>query len=110
MLTDTVAAPNVCFVQIDLVVKTVIDRDVCASCSIDAGHYFDKTRTVAAVAFANIQNEQVRMNHFVLELTKHSLFRLFNTHALMRQQHLQAMFRLNCVAIAISAVAHSVGL
>lgn len=69
MLTDTVAAPNVRFVVIDLVVERMIDGDICAGHLIYTFHEALEVRTVATVRLANVQHKQIGMDHFMLEST-----------------------------------------
>lgn len=107
MLTDAVASPHVRFVHINLIVETVVHGNICAGRPIDAGHDFDKIRSVAAVAFAYIQYEQIGVYHFVLQV-KQPENDLKSSHANVQRQNVPAMFRSNCVAFATSTMAHSI--
>lgn len=109
MLTYSIASPNVRFVHIDLVVKRVIDTDIGAGRTIDAIHYFMKIRTVSAIAFANIQYEQVGMDHFVLQNEIENFQSVSIAMSLMASiVNLPTAFQSNSVVYAISIAARSI--
>lgn len=66
-LTNAIAAPDVCLVIVDFVMERVVDGYVGAGHFVDGLHDPLEVGTVAAIAFAYVQNETVGVYHLVLQ-------------------------------------------
>ena len=65
VLARPVALPPVRFVECDLVVKVVVDGDVCAGFLVDPEHVLVEGGPVAVVVVVAVRDEEVRVDHLV---------------------------------------------
>ena len=65
VLAGPVALPPVRFVECDLVVKVVVDGDVCAGLLVDPEHVLVEGGPVAVVVVVAVRDEKVRVDHLV---------------------------------------------
>lgn len=81
VLAGPVAFPPVLPVHINLIVETVVDRNVCPTGLVDPIHVFAELRTMTVSVSVVLGHKQQRVNHFM----KESLHQVFSRPKLQQR-------------------------